>query len=453
MENGGVVVKKIVAMLVLLMVFSAVSAVQSYAFSDVKKDAYYKEAVDWAVEHKVVSGFPDGTFKPNQKVTFDQFIKMYTNTYDFKKDNPKTYKDYYEVLEQYKIVFDADEVRGHISRGDVSVLMGYAAGEIPEYDYYDYLSDFHLEGAQYMLATTLSTGQNKGKDATKIFGSANTLTRAQAVTFLFRATQLGLTKIADDIRYIVEPPMFDLYDEVLRSYDMGDGIVYYVMNHENATLNYEVLVTVNGAHIGGYIAIPGDDTFGYTIGERYQDDYEMSYFTLIPHIDKHNNNEVRAVSYYYNNSDYYDSVFEAMALYKTEALDNVAQLYADLANEFRAKNGVPSLQVHSVLTKAAKGHSVDMATRNYFDHQSLDGLSDGDRIDNAGGIANMFGWGENISAGRNSVFESHTAWINSLGHRENLLRERYTHIGYGAGYNKNSDYRTYYTTKFAMIRE
>ena len=115
--------KKFVVMLLFAFVFSATQAVQSEAFSDVEKGAYYEDAVKWAVQEGIVSGFSDGTFKPGQTVTFNQFIKMYTNSYDFKTNGANTYEQFYNVLEQYNLVFDPYKTSGTITRGDVSVLL------------------------------------------------------------------------------------------------------------------------------------------------------------------------------------------------------------------------------------------------------------------------------------------------------------------------------------------
>lgn len=445
--------KKYVGMLLLLVALIVMPAKVSHAFSDAPKGAYYEEAVEWAVAEKIVSGYPDNTFKPNNKVTFDHFVKMYVNTFDFKKNEANTYEEFYNVLANYGLEFDYYTVNRNITRGDVSVLLAYATGNAPNYRAFDDLSTHYNNGAQYMLDTELSTGQTSGKDVTSIYGSHNTLTRGQAVAFLYRASQMNLTTLADSVRYLVDPPTFKEQDRVLHSYSMGDEIVYHVMQNENPVANYEVVVTYKDAVIGGYNSIPGADVYGYKIGKPSLETASQSpaHFRVEPHIDKHKNNEVRAVSYWYNHSKYTDIVSKAATLHTSKEIENVAQLYADLANEFRTKNGVAALAVNSTLTTAAKEHSEDMAKRNYFNHSTPEGLSPGDRIDKIAAGVDFRSWGENISAGYSSIFNSHTGLINSLGHRENLLNERYTVIGYGVGYSTESKYKMYFTTKFGTV--
>lgn len=303
-----------------------------------------------------------------------------------------------------------------------------------------------------MLDSKLSSGQNAGKDAEKVFGSENFLTRGQAVMFLHRASQLGYTKLAKEVQYIVKPPKFDRHDEVLRSYDMGDGIVYYVIDDEEPYINYEVVVTVNDEVLGGFIAKPNTNIYGYTTGKPYEKKYNTNYFEISPQIDVHNKGEIRAVSYRYKNEKYAELTSKAMRLHDVEDINQVALVYTDLVNEFRVKNGQSILQMHPILTKAAKAHSVDMAQRNYFNHRTPEGLSPGDRIKLAGTIPNLYGWGENITVGRDSVFTSHSSWILSFGHRENMLEPGHTHVGYGVAVSNKSEYGAYFTTKFGMVR-
>jgi uncharacterized protein YkwD len=120
-----------------------------------------------------------------------------------------------------------------------------------------------------------------------------------------------------------------------------------------------------------------------------------------------------------------------------------------LINIERAKNGLHKLSMQTRLLKAAKGHSKDMANKNYFSHSGLNGSSFIDRINATG-----YKWsaaGENIYAG-NGTFNSPqscvNAWMNSPAHRAILLSADYTQIGIGYAFNKNSTYGGYYTADF-----
>jgi uncharacterized protein YkwD len=100
-----------------------------------------------------------------------------------------------------------------------------------------------------------------------------------------------------------------------------------------------------------------------------------------------------------------------------------------LVNDFRAQNGVAPLKLNPLLTKAAQAHADDMAAHNYFSHSSRDGRSPGDRI-NATGYRAMT-WGENIAWGQPDWASAIRAWMNSSGHRRNMLSAAFKEMGLG----------------------
>ena len=99
-----------------------------------------------------------------------------------------------------------------------------------------------------------------------------------------------------------------------------------------------------------------------------------------------------------------------------------------LLNRDRAKNGLKSLQADAKLTQVARSHAADMAKQNYFNHTNLQGKSPFDRM-KANGIAYRLA-GENI-AYNHSLEAMQEAWMNSPGHRANILTTGYTHAGVG----------------------
>ncbi|MFT5353897.1 MAG: hypothetical protein ACI9KE_001097 [Polyangiales bacterium] len=118
----------------------------------------------------------------------------------------------------------------------------------------------------------------------------------------------------------------------------------------------------------------------------------------------------------------------------------------DLTNDARADEGRPALICDADLAAVARAHSADMCAREYFDHNNLEGQSPGDRVSNAG-LAHR-GIGENIAAGNGTASETHTQWMNSSGHRGNILSANYTRIGVGYAMCP-SGYRHYWTQVFA----
>jgi len=117
-----------------------------------------------------------------------------------------------------------------------------------------------------------------------------------------------------------------------------------------------------------------------------------------------------------------------------------------LINDFRAENGVGPLTLSPTLTAAADFHSQDMANRNYFSHD-LPGIGTwSQNISNYG-----YGGGtraENIAAGYSDAARTVDGWINSPGHRTNMLNPNLHAIGIASAYNANSQYGTYWTNDF-----
>ncbi len=121
------------------------------------------------------------------------------------------------------------------------------------------------------------------------------------------------------------------------------------------------------------------------------------------------------------------------------------QQMVNYINEARRSAGLPTLQVSSQLTTAARAKSKDMVTNNYFDHHSpiYGGLA---------GLFSSFGIsyrsaGENIAMNSNgNVNDANNMLMNSSGHRANILGSGYTMVGVGI-YVK-SDGSHYYTQLF-----
>jgi len=105
-----------------------------------------------------------------------------------------------------------------------------------------------------------------------------------------------------------------------------------------------------------------------------------------------------------------------------------AQVVA-LVNAERVKAGCKSLAVDARLTAAARGHSIDMAARRYFSHTSPDGVEFATRISNAS--YRWSGVAENIAKGPPAPRDVMTSWLNSAGHKANIVNCGYRNIGVG----------------------
>lgn len=116
----------------------------------------------------------------------------------------------------------------------------------------------------------------------------------------------------------------------------------------------------------------------------------------------------------------------------------------ELVNEERAKEGAKPLALDKDLCAVAAMHSEDMVARDFFDHINPDGASPGDRI-KAYGISYRAA-AENIAAGQTTPEQVMDSWMNSPGHRKNILNTAYGKIGIGIA--MGGDYGVYWTQCF-----
>ena len=116
-------------------------------------------------------------------------------------------------------------------------------------------------------------------------------------------------------------------------------------------------------------------------------------------------------------------------------------------NRARKREGARALRSMDRLREIARAHSADMAKRRFFAHESPDGLSPGDRA-RSGGVSFQI-VGENI--GKSDDMDDPVAaivdgWLNSPGHRTNLMNSTFTHTGVGVALD--DDGMIYFTQLF-----
>ena len=99
-----------------------------------------------------------------------------------------------------------------------------------------------------------------------------------------------------------------------------------------------------------------------------------------------------------------------------------------LVNDERGKAGCGPLAVNAQLTTAAQGHASDMAARGYFEHTTPEGVPFDQRIRNAGYPSPG---AENIAQGAKDAASVMDLWMNSAGHRANILNCDLKTIGVG----------------------
>lgn len=100
-----------------------------------------------------------------------------------------------------------------------------------------------------------------------------------------------------------------------------------------------------------------------------------------------------------------------------------------LVNEIRTKNGLKPLTYHWELARVARYKSQDMKDNRYFAHNSPVYGSPGQMVKSFGISYRTVG--ENIARGYRTPQQVVDGWMNSSGHRANILNAGYTHIGVG----------------------
>jgi uncharacterized protein YkwD len=117
-------------------------------------------------------------------------------------------------------------------------------------------------------------------------------------------------------------------------------------------------------------------------------------------------------------------------------LELVRKAVLCLHNLERVRHGLPRLRENPKLRRAATRHSDHMVGAHFFDHTAPGGVTMVDRIRRTGYTAHARSWalGENIAWGSGrlaTAAQIHRSWMNSPGHRANILQRSFREIGIG----------------------
>lgn len=132
---------------------------------------------------------------------------------------------------------------------------------------------------------------------------------------------------------------------------------------------------------------------------------------------------------------------------KLPAMDKNRKLEGDvlvLVNKERAKRGIGPLVMNNNLRLLARMKSMDMRDKGYFSHYSPIYGSPFEMMTKYG--VRYSAAGENIAMGQNSASAVMSAWMNSTGHRANILNPNFKEIGVGVAINKAG--KIYWTQLF-----
>lgn len=127
-----------------------------------------------------------------------------------------------------------------------------------------------------------------------------------------------------------------------------------------------------------------------------------------------------------------------------EVTSQEAEEVLKLVNQERGKQGLKGLTLSKELNHVATLKSQDMRDKHYFAHESPTYGSPFEMMQQFG--INYKSAGENIAGGQKTPSEVMNSWMNSSGHRANILSKSYTELG--VGYVKGGSYGTYWTQEF-----
>ena len=150
------------------------------------------------------------------------------------------------------------------------------------------------------------------------------------------------------------------------------------------------------------------------------------------------------------NADYNLSLEIREATDNPTVTGNFLDKVVELTNQERSQLNLSPLTADPLLTQAAQTHTENMAVQDFFQHAGLDGSSAGDRIEATG--YDFSRWAENIAAGYQTPEAVVQSWMNSTGHRANILNPDLQEIGVGYYFLKedtgNINYNHYWTQVF-----
>jgi uncharacterized protein YkwD len=126
---------------------------------------------------------------------------------------------------------------------------------------------------------------------------------------------------------------------------------------------------------------------------------------------------------------------------------NAEHKVCELINSFRKENGLAELEWSDELAGIAREHSKNMAEQSFFNHINKEGKTPADRLVDAG--IDFTAVAENIAAGEPTAEGVVRQWLNSEGHRANILDPDLTKVGIGFYADTNAQYKYYWTQTFS----
>ena len=429
-------------------------------FPDVPAAHWANAQIQKCMELGVVAGYSDGRFGPNKPVTGAQFATMLDRTFydtqfaSYSANSGYTSKGWY--VPALQLASDVGMLQGtsqlasgrndnwkssqglDLTRLDMAMMLYNildASGKTPDSSAQNQaqasISDFSRIPSSYQTAVAccVAAGVINGMSDGSFSGS-ETMTRAQACVVITRMLDAAGSSGGNN-------------NTGNTSNDGNTG------NNTTETVN-PVFLSISPTSLS------------LTAGETGSVQAIASGTDNTPHIAYSSSNQTAAVVDSSGNisakaagntvitaiMSWKGEIYTASCAVTVKAAENtsptdVCAEVVRLVNEERAKAGLSPLGVFNNLTAAAQLRAPELITT--FEHNRPDGSECFTALSEAG-VSNYYTAGENIAAGQRTPAEVVTSWMNSPGHRANILNPSFTHIG--VGYAQGGGYGHYWVQMF-----
>jgi len=432
-------------------------------FTDTERH-WAASVIDWATDEGIAAGYEDGSFRPNLAVGERDFLVMLMRAYpELGMKKPTAGQSWYQPAYDVAEALNWPAGLPTFKRGDVAVLIAAVHGQALSRN----------DAVAWVLKQKLATGKTSATVAG--FAPDDPLTRAEALTFIANAKRVTPT--------LKEPPKLTAPAAQaklsLTGIELGDsaadvalalgqpnrkdaasgGLVWHAYNADYA--NFAMFAVQNGRVVGMYSnAAAWDGSYGIRIGMnaakavetlkagqsgtvRSDDDYldvsagDVDYRLYVDHSANATLSGLLAIE---------RSAVDAMK--SATANGSFSEAFErqtfDIASAERVRHGLQPFTWDDDARASSRAHSKDMAVRDFFKHENPDGDSPFDRMEAVG--IDYRSAAENIAAGYGDPFQVHAGWMNSAGHRKNLLNPALERLGVGV--YVGGEYGYYYTQNF-----
>ncbi|MCP4576669.1 MAG: hypothetical protein GY846_10350 [Deltaproteobacteria bacterium] len=249
----------------------------------------------------------------------------------------------------------------------------------------------------------------------------------ESLVIRLRPCQINFEMLALDRKDKPERLSLNLFDDktftvLLDRIETGCGLGHAWIGHLEGIEDSEVTLVFKDGRLSGTIIFPGGH-------------FEVRHVENAVH-------EIREMAL-----DFMSETLRAVAC--TDLFSQESQSIT-LVNQERAANSLHLLSCDQRLVNSSRGHSTYMSTQTgYCSHTGAGGSSPSERMTDAG-----YNWNfaaENVACGFSTAQAAHNAWMNSPGHRDNILNATPCDIGVGYFYDAGSTYGYYWTQNFGRL--